>query len=477
VKAFSMPRSCPVVCAVGGAISALAASATAPAPSSASASIGASHVSTGRPSLQEALAAAWQRSVAARENEGRRQRAQAEGEAAKPLWAGPPALEISHRNDRLQGHAGQRELEVGVSVPLWLPGQRAATASTAQAASAQAEAAEQAERLHLAGELREAAWLLSALEAETAQATAHTLALRQLAADVERRVQAGDLARADALAAQAEHLAAAAQQAETGLRLQAARARWTLLTGLVAAPDLGAGHQALVNDTVSERTSPRANDQANDRAREKASERGSEKPSDHSAAPGAAMTPGVTQPPASHLEQHPQWLLARQTTTLARQRVELLRLSNRDAPELSLGLRQDIPGRGAGSQGSLGVALRLPLATEARNRPQQVQALTELALAEAQAQRLRERLDSDLTQAHQALQAEEARLRAEAERARLLRERAALIDKSFRAGESALPDLLRALHAAAQADGAVARQTAARGLALARLQQALGLLP
>lgn len=469
MKAFSMPRSCTVVCAVGGAISALAASATAPAPSSASASIGASHVSTGRPSLQEALAAAWQRSVAARENEGRRQRAQAEGEAAKPLWAGPPALEISHRNDRLQGHAGQRELEVGVSVPLWLPGQRAATASTAQAASAQAAAAEQAERLHLAGELREAAWLLSALEAEAAQATAHTLAMRQLAADVERRVQAGDLARADALAAQAEHLAAAVQQAETGLRLQAARARWTLLTGLVAAPDLGAGHQAPVNDTVSERTSPRANDQANDRA--------SEKPSDHSAAPGTAMTPGATQQAASHLEQHPQWLLARQTTTLARQRVELLRLSNRDAPELSLGLRQDTPGRGAASQGSLGVALRLPLATEARNRPLQVQALTELALAEAQAQRLRERLDSDLTQAHQAEQAEEARLRAEAERARLLRERAALIDKSFRAGESALPDLLRALHAAAQADGAVARQTAARGLALARLQQALGLLP
>jgi len=468
-----MPRLCTAVCAVGGAISALAASATAPAPSSASASIGASHVSTGRPSLQEALAAAWQRSVAARENEGRRQRAQAEGEAAKPLWAGPPALEISHRNDRLQGHAGQRELEIGVSVPLWLPGQRAATASTAQAASAQAEAAEQAERLHLAGELREAAWLLLALEAEAAQATAHTLALRQLAADVERRVQAGDLARADALAAQAEHLAAAAQQAETGLRLQAARARWTLLTGLVAAPDLGAGHQAPVNDTVSERTSHKANA----RASEKASERGSEKPSDHSVAPGTAMTPGVTQPPASHLEQHPQWLLARQTTTLARQRVELLRLSNRDAPELSLGLRQDIPGRGAGSQGSLGVALRLPLATEARNRPQQVQALTELALAEAQAQRLRERLDSDLTQAHQALQAEEARLRAEAERARLLRERAALIDKSFRAGESALPDLLRALHAAAQAGGAVSRQTAARGLALARLQQALGLLP
>ena len=52
-----------------------------------------------------------------------------------------------------------------------------------------------------------------------------------------------------------------------------------------------------------------------------------------------------------------------------------------------------------------------------------------------------------------------------------------LIDKSFRAGETPLPDLLRALAAAAQADSAVARQTAALGLARARLQQTLGLLP
>lgn len=394
----------------------------------------AGHASTRPQSLREALDAAWQRSVVARESEGRRQRAQAEGEAAKPLWAGPPALEVSHRNDRLQGHAGQRELEVGVSVPLWLPGQRAAAASTAHASSEQAQAAEQAERLHLAGEVREAAWLRWALVAERAQAAAHTLALRQLAEDVERRVRAGDLARADALTAQAEHLAAKAQEAETGMRLQAAQARWTWLTGLVAAPE----------------PEPDRPDTTGDAVREQAE---------------------------LLLELHPQWVLARHTSALARQRLALQQLSSRDAPELSLGLRQDTPGRGASSQGSLGVTLRLPLATQARNRPLQVQASSELALAEAQAQRLRERLDSEWAQARAALQAEETRLQAETERARLLRERAALIDKSFRAGESPLPDLLRALHAAAQADGAVARQTAAKGLALARLQQALGLLP
>jgi hypothetical protein len=59
-------------------------------------------------------------------------------------------------------------------------------------------------------------------------------ALQQLQDDVERRVRTGDLSRADALAAQAERLAATAQQADAGQRLQAARSRWTLLTGLGA---------------------------------------------------------------------------------------------------------------------------------------------------------------------------------------------------------------------------------------------------
>jgi cobalt-zinc-cadmium efflux system outer membrane protein len=52
-----------------------------------------------------------------------------------------------------------------------------------------------------------------------------------------------------------------------------------------------------------------------------------------------------------------------------------------------------------------------------------------------------------------------------------------LIDKSFRAGETPLPDLLRALAIASQADSAVARLTAALGLARARLEQSLGELP
>lgn len=376
--------------------------------------------------LRAALDAAWQRAVAARESEGQRRRAEAERAAAGSVWAAPPSLELSHRNDRLQGNAGSREIEIGVAVPLWLPGQRAARAGTAEAAAAQALAAEQVARLHLAGELREAAWQLAALQAESEQAEAHARSIRQLADDVERRVRAGDLARADALAAQAEQLAASAGLSDVRQRLRTARARWALLTGLDMLPDL-------TRDPVTTEVAEAA--------------------------------------------AHPELQLASQSTALARQRVELMRHSHRDAPELTVGVRQDKAGRGEASEGSLVVGVRVPFGTDDRNRPLEAAALAELDVAETHAQRLRERLDSDIAAARDAQRAAEAQLDAETARARLLRERAALIDKSFRAGETPLPDQLRTLAAAGQADSAVARQTAALGLARARLQQALGILP
>lgn len=378
-------------------------------------------------SLSAALEAAWARAVSARETDGERLRAEADRAVADSLWAAPPSLAINHRDDRLQGNAGRRETEVGLALPLWLPGQRAARGATAEAALAQARAAVEVARLRLAGELREAAWAVVALQAEASQARLLAQALQAQSDDVARRVRAGDLAPADAMAAQAEQLGAVARQSELQQRLLAAHARWTLLTGLPAAP---------------------------------------------------ALSLQVPEPTAhAQAAAHPELQWAQRSTALARQRLELLQRSRRDAPELSFSLRQDTPGRAAAAQGSLAVGLRLPLGTADRNRPLEAAALSALSVAQAQEERLRERLDSDVLSAQAALQAAQAQLQSEASRAQLLRERARLIDQSFRAGETALPELLRAQAAAAQADSALTRQTAALGLARARLQQAFGQMP
>jgi outer membrane protein, heavy metal efflux system len=418
-------------CVIAGAFSALvvrpveAQPATAPPPT-------ASVPGPGPITLAAALEAAWQRAVVARESEARRRRAAADGLASRSLWSGPPSVELSHRNDRWQRNDGQRETEVGLAVPLWLPGQRAAHTGAADAGIAQTQAAQRQARLQLAGELREALVAIAAARAEVAQATEQARALRQLAEDLQRRVRAGDLARADALAAEAEVLAAVAQESDARQRLLAAQSRWTVLTGFDAAPDV--------------------------------------------LADGAVASPAVS-PSEAVPASHPELELARQSAALARSRVELMRVSRRDAPEVSVGVRQDVPGRAQPSATSLVVGLRVPFGTEGRNQPLEAAALGELDVAETHERRLRERIDADVATARSALSSATAQLESEQARARLLRERAQLIERSFRAGESPLPDLLRALSAAALADSAAARQTAALSLAHARLQQALGLLP
>ena len=377
-------------------------------------------------SLPVAIDAAWQRALSAREVDGQRRRAQAEQTAAGSLWAAPPSLWLGYRDDRIDANKSARETEVALSWPLWLPGQRSARAAAAGAEMNLADSSGRAARWRIAGEVREAAWVLTAHQADLDQASAHAASLQALAADVERRVRAGDLARADALAARAETLAATAQQAEARQRLLATSSRWTLLTGLQALPEI----------------------------------------SETSAAASVTLNP-----------DHPELQQAGQAIDYARKRVERVKTSHRDPPELALRVISETPGRPDGAQTSFGVALKLPFGTDDRNLPLQAAALTELDLAETQERRLRERLESDLASAQAAVLSAETQEAAERARATLLRERAQLIDKSFRAGESPLPELLRALAASAQADASLARQTAALGLARARLQQASGLLP
>lgn len=381
-----------------------------------------------RVSLRTALDAAWQRAVVAREAEGRLRRADAERLASQSIVAAPPSVTLSHSDDRLHKNNGTRETELGVTLPMWLPGQRDAHQRATAAAVVQAQFAEQAARLQLAGELREHAWTWATLAAEVAQAEVQVQLLKRLADDVERRVRSGELARSDALAAQAERLAAEAVLADTQQHLTLAHARWAQLTGLTAVPDLVSGTGL---ETAAELT----------------------------------------------MSEHPEVQSAIQNSEMARRQVELTRHSGRDAPEITIGIRQNQAGSGSPTESSFVVGLRMPFGGDARNRPLESAALAELDVAQTRLQRLHERLKSDASLTRDAVRAAELQREATTKRARLLRERAELIGKSFEAGETPLPDLLRALAAAAEAEAALARHSAALGLARARLQQALGLLP
>jgi outer membrane protein TolC len=374
-------------------------------------------------SLAAAVEAAWARSVQAASAGGQLSLAAAQETASNALWAAPPSVEVSYRSDRLQENLGRTESEAGIAWPLLMPGQRGARQAAAQAERQVAEATMAAARLRIAGEVREAAWTFVARDAESSVAARHEQSLRALSDDVERRVKAGDLARADALAARAEFLAASAALAEAQQRLEAARAQWKALTGMEQVPD----------------------------------------PTEAAAGPNDA--------------QHPELALAAISLQGARSKLEVVRGSRGDPPELLLRYRRETPLSGLPAENTIGVGLRIPLGTDDRNLPREKAAIAEVDVASAEELRQRRRLESEAQAASFTLRSAERQVEAEAARAELLRERAALIDKAYRAGESPLPELLRAAAAAAQAEAAAASQRAALGLARARINQINGKLP
>ena len=387
--------------------------------------------SAGAPTLAHAVDAAWQRAVQASEANAQTRRAAAERIAASSLSALPPALEINHLNDRAQSNAGRRETEVGIAWPLWLPGQRDARMAVAEAETGLADIGIEAARLRVAGQVRDLAWRASAAEADVQALGAEQRYLQGLAEDVRRRVNAGDLARSDTLAAQGEALEADALQSDAVQRQQTLRLQWQTITGLDALPVL----------TL---------------------------PADVEATAETAISP---------VADHPERRLASQAVERARRRFDVVTRFRRDAPELSVRYREEVPGLGQVTRRGLGVGLRIPFGTDGRNAPLQAAAAGELEVAEANARRLNDQLDAELQTTRSALVRAARQLATARTRAALLRERAQLVERSFRAGETPLPELLRTVNAAARADAALVRQRAALGLAHAQRQQALGVLP
>lgn len=381
--------------------------------------------------MRSAVAAAWERHPAARALAARHEEFAARHEAADSLLAGSPAAEVANRNDRLQRDAGQREWEAGITLPFWLPGYQARTlALIERERTAFAALVEQA-RWKLAGEVREAWWqaMLAANERDVARARAE--AARQLAADVERRVRAGDLPRMDANQARSAEAAAEAAYAEADGRAHRAARGFLALTGLPALPASGGMHE----------TRPRENKM--------------------DAVPGT----------------HPQLAPLEQAIGAARARLDLAAKNVRDMPELTIGVRRERPLQDTAWESSTIIGVRIPLATDARNRPKVAAANADLIEAEALLPYEQGRVDAEREAAGRDLErADESLTRAETRRhlaAEMRREYA----RAFTLGNIDLPQRLRVEADAFDAELAAARSRIEAARSISRYNQALGILP
>jgi cobalt-zinc-cadmium efflux system outer membrane protein len=379
----------------------------------------------GETALARVFAEAWQLQPAAAALD-ERERAVAAQRAAAGAWtAAPPSLEIGTRSDRFNRRNGARENEIGLVLPLWLPGERSGSQALADAEAESVAGRSEALRLRLAQLLRETWWSWQSARNEVALAGERVAAATRLRDDVARRFAAGDLSRADlnqaaGALAQGLSLQAEAQSAELGLRhrLESLSGRPVADVEVEAEPE-----------------------------------------------PGAAPT------------GHPALRQLAAQGEVARRQVDLARAQGRANPELMLSTRTDRAAYGEPNEQTWALALRIPFAAGPRQDARVATANAEAIEAGVELERERERLSREAAAGRLQVAAARQQLAAAEQRATLARENRGFYDKSFRLGESDLPTRLRVDSEAFEAERALGRARIALALGISQLRQSLGLLP
>ena len=388
---------------------------------------------SGSVSLKDVFETAWQRQPEAYALQSRRDAAQAQAKAASMLSPEPPSLEISQRSDRMTGNSGAREAEVGIAVPIWLPGQRTASADLAQAEISLVERKLLASQLRLASSVRDAwwGWLRARVDAELA--SEQLANAQRIAADVAKRTNAGDLAKSDQHQAEGAVAAAQAHAAQAQAASAAALAQVMALTGRTAQADL----------TVNAAVEPAPDSTS------------------HTVA-------AVGHPLLAELEDR---------ITMAERTAQLISAQRRSNPELTVATTR---GRGAFGERygqTVLIGIRVPLGAGPRHDARLATAQAEAIEVQSQLVLEQARIQADKQGAAARLEAARTQLDAAQRRAQLANESRSFFDKSFRLGESDLPTRLRIEAEAAEAARQAARSRIDLASAISALRQSLGLLP
>ena len=375
-------------------------------------------------SLHDAFEKAWERQPLSQAQGYRAAELSARAKAAGSWVPAPPSVGVRERSDRFNGNSGIREFETELAVPLWLPGQRDRQAALVNAETDLRRDTLAAARWKLAGEVRDAYWLARSAESDAVIARRRLGDATALAADVERRLKAGDLARTDFNQAKGAENAARAAVGESELRMTRALQSFTLLTGLGVLPD---GDEA----------------------------------------PAAGPPPSADHPTLRALER---------TAAAADARIRQAAGDTRDSPELTLGWRRERSTSVDPHAATVTLGIRIPLATDSRNESRIAAANAEFIEARTAIVRQKEVVEADIVASSRELAQARGALTLAEERQRLSAETDQLLGKAFRLGEIDLATRLRIAAERYAADADVSRSRLELGRAASRLNQAFGVL-
>jgi len=300
---------------------------------------------------------------------------------------------VNYQNDRLLADQGLEELELGLNIPLkrWGAGDKANTLLLLAGQVLQHKQA--LLRLRLSGQVRESLWALIISHNDYELVAAAWQTAKRLEADVQKRVELGELAHRDLLLAQGESLARQGELFHALEIFEHAQYHYWALTGLKTVPQQFQEQLTVFHDD-----------------------------------------------PLLH---HEQLLLLISARGQAQAQASLDRLESKGGPELQINLRQEQFDYQATSVKSIGVGVSLPLGGGAGERQIAAEGWVVVAEAERRLAEQRRLLKTELYHAEHALELSREALKVARQRYELSQQNVRLTVSAFRAGEVDLVELLR----------------------------------
>ena len=385
-------------------------------------------------SLKQAFEVAWARQPEALSLTTQQEAAEARRDNADSWLVEPPALQVAGKTDQFDSDRGSREYEIGIAVPIWLPGERSTTAGLATAEMNATASRARAAQLRTAAAVRTAYWGWQRARIGETLAREGVANARELAADVARRVKAGDLARADQHQADGAQATAEAAVAEAESALADAAQQLRTLTGI--GPERFTG-----------------------------------------GLPTPEPVPGAATPTEILETAHPAVAELRDRVDVARRTMTLASVQGRTNPELSVATTRERGASGEPWAQTITVGLRIPFGSNSRSRSRVASASAQAIEAEAQLQIERERLLAEMDMARVRVESTRQQVAAAERRTQLAQAARGFFQKAFRLGEADLPTRLRIEFEATEAERQLARARIDLAAAISAQRQALGLLP
>lgn len=357
--------------------------------------------------------------------EGRGDAIGARQRAAGSWTPGAPTFAAGYSTDQVFRNRRQRDATIGISTPLWLPGEGTASQRVADTEMARMAAQIAVVKLKIAGQVRDSLADFAIAKAELIVAEQRLRDGRSLEDDTARRMKARDASEANLLLARAERIAADGETREKRVALEHARIEFDSLTGV--APVVAA-----LDDKV----------------------------------PAEIKEPG-----------HPRLDDARGALEVARANRALAEIQTRDSPEIGLIARRSRDTFGTVYNDSVGVEIKIPFSSQARNAPRQAMAQAEFKEAMAQRMSAEREVAAERQKASLAYDNALAQRTLASERARTLTQQVSLVSRGQRGGEVSFSDFIRARTLAYEAEAAKARADVNVSKARGRLNQSLGMMP